>query len=52
MSINKKNNQSIFNKEVLEWIYYNENNNKINSRLPIAREDLFYERNEYGSALI
>lgn len=50
--INKDSPLCIFTMQIIEWIYYNVNQGKYASRLPRTREELFYERNAYGAALI
>ncbi len=43
---------NIFCKDVLEWIYIGSNSGEWNKYLPAYKQDLFYERNEYGVGLL
>ena len=43
---------SLFCREVLEWVYYRERGGEWSSSLPNVKWDMYYERQEYGLALI
>lgn len=43
---------SLFCREVLEWVYYRERGGEWSSFLPNVKWDMYYERQEYGLALI
>lgn len=43
---------NLFCKEVLEWIYMGSNGGEWNKHLPAYKQDLFYERTEYGVGLL
>ena len=41
-----------FNRDVIDWIYSNNRSDRWNSLLPCVKQDLFYERQEYGTMLL
>ena len=43
---------TLFNRDLIDWIYSNDQSGKWNSLLPSLKQDLFYERQEYGTMLI
>lgn len=43
---------SLFCREVLEWVYYRERGGEWSRFLPNVKWDMYYERQEYGLALI